>query len=77
MYAFKGAALAGRDFETHFSVNLLHKDQTLMIEEASTHRAPVPALAAVREVFQAARAQGLGEEDIVAVVKVLERAAGL
>jgi 3-hydroxyisobutyrate dehydrogenase len=77
MYAFKGAALAGRDFETHFSVNLLHKDQTLMIEEASAHRVPVPALAAVREVFQAARAQGLGEEDIVAVVKVLERAAGL
>jgi 3-hydroxyisobutyrate dehydrogenase-like beta-hydroxyacid dehydrogenase len=37
----------------------------------------MPALAAVREVFQAARAQGCGSEDIAAVVKVLERGAGL
>jgi 3-hydroxyisobutyrate dehydrogenase-like beta-hydroxyacid dehydrogenase len=77
MYAFKGGALAKRDFDTHFSVNLLHKDQTLMIEEADIHRVPVPGLVTIREVFQSARAQGLGEEDIAAVVKALERAAGL
>jgi 3-hydroxyisobutyrate dehydrogenase-like beta-hydroxyacid dehydrogenase len=37
----------------------------------------MPALAAVREVFQAARGLGLGSEDIAAVTKVLEKAAGL
>ena len=37
----------------------------------------MPGLAAIREVYQAARAQGLGQEDIAAVVKALERAAGL
>jgi 3-hydroxyisobutyrate dehydrogenase-like beta-hydroxyacid dehydrogenase len=37
----------------------------------------MPGLGAVREVFQAARAQGLGQEDICAVVKVLEQMAGL
>jgi 3-hydroxyisobutyrate dehydrogenase-like beta-hydroxyacid dehydrogenase len=47
-----------------------------MLETAATLRVPMPGLAAVREVFQAARAQGLGEEDICAVVKALERAAG-
>ena len=36
----------------------------------------MPGLAAVREVFQAARGQGFGDEDIGAVVKALERAAG-
>jgi 3-hydroxyisobutyrate dehydrogenase-like beta-hydroxyacid dehydrogenase len=34
-------------------------------------------MAAIREVFQAARAQGYGREDIGAVVKALETAAGL
>ncbi len=76
-YTFKGDAIARRDFETHFSIDLLVKDQTLMLAEAAEHRAPMPGLAAIREVFQAARGQGLGEEDIAALVKVLERFAGL
>jgi 3-hydroxyisobutyrate dehydrogenase-like beta-hydroxyacid dehydrogenase len=76
-YSFKGQAIARRDFDTHFSIDLLVKDQTLMLAEAAAQRAPMPALAAVREVFQAARAQGCGSEDIAAVVKVLERGAGL
>lgn len=75
-YAFKGAAIARRDFEEHFAIDLLVKDQTLMLEEAAARRVPMPGLAAIREVFQAARAQGHGREDIVAVVKALERAAG-
>jgi 3-hydroxyisobutyrate dehydrogenase len=76
-YNFKGQAIARRDFDTHFSIDLLVKDQTLMLAEAAAQRAPMPALAAVREVFQAARGQGHGGEDIAAVVKVLERGAGL
>jgi len=76
-YAFKGAAIARRDFDEHFAIDLLVKDQTLMLEQASALKAPMPGLAAVREVFQAARAQGHGREDICAVVKALEKAAGL
>jgi 3-hydroxyisobutyrate dehydrogenase-like beta-hydroxyacid dehydrogenase len=76
-YAFKGGALARRDFETHFSIDLLYKDQGLMLDEAAAHRVPMPALAAIREVLQSARGQGLGEEDIIASVKVLERGAGM
>jgi 3-hydroxyisobutyrate dehydrogenase-like beta-hydroxyacid dehydrogenase len=75
-YAFKGGAIARRDFDTHFSIDLLVKDQTLMLDEAASHRLPLPGLAAIREVFQAARAQGYGQEDIGAVVKALEKAAG-
>jgi len=76
-FAFKGTQIRQRDFETHFSLDLLHKDQTLMLEEGSACRAPMPGLAAIREVFQSARAQGLGGEDIAAVVKTIEAAAGL
>ncbi len=76
-YTFKGGALQRRDFETHFSIDLMVKDQNLMMDEAHRHQVSLPGLAAIREVFQSARAQGMGGEDIVAVVKVLERASGL
>lgn len=75
-FAFKGNAIKERTFDTHFSIDLLLKDQSLMLAEAARQRTPLPALAAIREVFQAARGQGLGSEDISAVIKVLERAAG-
>jgi 3-hydroxyisobutyrate dehydrogenase len=76
-FTFKGAAIGRRDWDTHFSVDLLVKDQGLMLEEAGARRVPMPGLASIREVFQSARAQGWGEEDIAAVVKVLEKAAGV
>src|SRR5262249_49388671 len=76
-FAFKGGALAARDFDTHFSIDLLFKDQSLMLAEAAAQKTPLPGLAAIREVYQAARAQGLGGEDIIAAIKSLERAAGL
>lgn len=76
-FAFKGAAIAKRDFDQHFSIDLLVKDQGLMLDEAAAQGVPMPGLAAIREVFQAARAQGYGQEDIAAVVKAIERAAGL
>jgi len=75
-FAFKGAAIKNRAFDTHFSIDLLVKDQSLMLAEAARQRTPLPALAAIREVFQAARGQGLGSDDIASVIKVLERAAG-
>jgi len=75
-FPFKAAAIAKRDFEQHSSIDLLVKDQTLMLEEAASLRVPMPGLAALREVFQAARAQGWGQEDIAAVYKVIERSAG-
>ena len=76
-FAFKGGRdRAGATSSEHFSIDLLVKDQSLMLETAAAARVPMPGLAAVREVFQSARAQGFGREDICAVVKTLERAAG-
>lgn len=75
-FTFKGNAIRARDFSTHFSIDLLVKDQSLMLDEAARARVPLPGLAAIREVFQAARAQGLGEEDIAAVFKTFQRLAG-
>lgn len=76
-FKFKGDAILRRDWDTHFSIDLLVKDQTLALEEAREYRVPMPGLAAVREVFESARAQGWGQEDIAAVIKALEHAAGI
>ncbi len=76
-YMFKGTAIASRDFDQHFSIDLLVKDQTLMLAEAQTQGSPMPGLTAIREVFRKAQAQGLGQEDIAAVVKALEADAAL
>lgn len=76
-YAFKGQAIRERNFDPQFALELLVKDQSLMLAEAHDQKTPLPGLAAIREVFQAARAQGHGREDIAAVIRVLERSAGL
>jgi 3-hydroxyisobutyrate dehydrogenase-like beta-hydroxyacid dehydrogenase len=76
-FAFKGGAMTRRDFDAHFSIDLLVKDQTLMLAEAAAQGVSMPGLAAIREMCQAARAQGHGGEDIAAVVKAVESAAGL
>jgi 3-hydroxyisobutyrate dehydrogenase-like beta-hydroxyacid dehydrogenase len=76
-FTFKGGAIARREWDTHFSIDLMVKDQGLMLDEAGARGVPMPGLAAIREVFQAARAQGFGAEDIAAVVKAVEAAAGM
>ena len=76
-FPFKGGAIGRRDWDTHFSIDLMHKDQTLMLDEAARLKVPMPGLAALREVFQSARAQGWGDEDIAAVYKVWEAQAGM
>jgi 3-hydroxyisobutyrate dehydrogenase-like beta-hydroxyacid dehydrogenase len=74
-WGFKGGAMLRRDFETHFSLDLLHKDQALMLAEAGSRSVPLPGLAAIHQVTTVARAIGLGGEDIAAQVKAVEHLA--
>jgi 3-hydroxyisobutyrate dehydrogenase-like beta-hydroxyacid dehydrogenase len=69
---FKGKALGVRDFSTHFSIDLMHKDLTLALQTGDAHGVPMPGTAAIREVYSLARAQGLGEKDIVATAAVVD-----
>lgn len=68
---FKGKALLERDFTTHFSIDLMHKDLTLALATAHEKRVPMPGTAAIREVYQLARAQGRGGDDISATATVI------
>jgi 3-hydroxyisobutyrate dehydrogenase-like beta-hydroxyacid dehydrogenase len=71
-YSFKGQQMLAADWETHFSLDLLHKDLLLLVESAAPLRVPLPGVAAMLEVVQAARARGLGAQDIAAVAKLFE-----
>ena len=68
---FKGKALLERDFTTHFSIDLMHKDLSLALATAHEKRVPMPGAAAIREVYQLARAQGRGGDDIAATSTVI------
>jgi 3-hydroxyisobutyrate dehydrogenase-like beta-hydroxyacid dehydrogenase len=71
-WAFKGGAMSRRDFETHFSLDLLHKDQALALAEGRARGVALPGLAAVHEMASKARALGFGSEDISAQIKAVE-----
>ena len=62
--------LAG-DTEPGFTIDLAHKDLSLIVQAANASRVPVPVAAAAREAFSTARARGHGGQDFSAMVDVL------
>jgi 3-hydroxyisobutyrate dehydrogenase len=75
-YDFKGPSILRREFEPHFSIDLMFKDLRLFLDSAAKHRVPTPAVSSVKETYQLARAQGKGQQDIGAVVTALEDLRG-
>jgi hypothetical protein len=78
-YAFdkRVPRIPARDFSPTGTVDISFKDQEL--ETAFAKQLGVPVLLAnvSQQVYQMARAAGLGKEDGTAIVKVLERLAGV
>jgi 4-hydroxybutyrate dehydrogenase/sulfolactaldehyde 3-reductase len=59
------------DTEPGFTIDLAHKDLSLIVEAANADKVPVPIAAVAREAYSAARAQGYGGKDFSAMVDVL------
>jgi 3-hydroxyisobutyrate dehydrogenase len=68
--------LAG-DFSPNFSIGLSRKDIGLALDMAAELGVPMLAAGAVKQVYEAARAAGLGNEDMAAVTKLYEQWAGV
>lgn len=77
MYQSKGRTMRERDFRPNFYTRHMLKDVDLALEAAHRLHVPMPVLGSIRELFVAAMARGLGEEDYSSVLKVLEEMAGL
>jgi 4-hydroxybutyrate dehydrogenase/sulfolactaldehyde 3-reductase len=60
-----------------FSIDLAHKDLSLIVDAANSARVPMPMVAAAREAFSAARASGFGGQDFSAIVDALCASAGI
>jgi 4-hydroxybutyrate dehydrogenase/sulfolactaldehyde 3-reductase len=64
------------DIEPGFTIDLAHKDLTLIIEAANAVKTPVPAAAAAREAYSTARARGFGGKDFSAMADAWCELAG-
>lgn len=65
------------DIEPGFTIDLAHKDLSLIVEAANTARVPMPLAAAAREAFSTARARGFGGRDFSAMGDALCDLAGI
>jgi 3-hydroxyisobutyrate dehydrogenase-like beta-hydroxyacid dehydrogenase len=74
---FKAPFIFKGDFTPYFPLKWMHKDLTLAMEAAYAQNVAMPAAAAVKEVYGAARAQGKGDHDYAAVITFLEGLAGI
>jgi 4-hydroxybutyrate dehydrogenase/sulfolactaldehyde 3-reductase len=59
------------DTEPGFTIDLAHKDLTLIVEAANAAKVPMPIAAVAREAFNTARSRGYGAKDFSAMVDVL------
>jgi 3-hydroxyisobutyrate dehydrogenase/2-hydroxy-3-oxopropionate reductase len=75
-FDFKGKALLERDFSTHFSIDLMHKDLSLLLENGASNGVPLPSASAMQAVYALARAAKKGDLDIGAVVTAYEDVCG-
>jgi 4-hydroxybutyrate dehydrogenase/sulfolactaldehyde 3-reductase len=65
------------DLEPGFTIDLAHKDLTLIVEAANAARVPMPIGAAAREAFSTARSRGFGGRDFSAMADALCDIAGI
>lgn len=65
------------DIDPGFTIDLAHKDLTLIVEAANTAKVPMPIGATAREAFSVARSRGYGGNDFSAMVDSLCDLAGI
>ena len=78
-YAFqkKAPRILGGNFKPMFALDLEYKDIALGTMVAQDLKAPVFLASVAKALFEMARAKGLGQEDNVALIKVLEEISGV
>ncbi|TBL75294.1 NAD(P)-dependent oxidoreductase [Paenibacillus thalictri] len=77
MAEMKGPKMLAGDYSPQFMTRLMFKDLKLAGNFAEAQEVPMPAFAAVKELFQMACSSGYGDEDMSAIIKCYEQWAGL
>lgn len=68
--------ISERNFKPGFAIDLQFKDLELAIETGKSQNVPMPMTNLSQQMFEMARASGLGGEDISAITKVWEQFIG-
>jgi len=77
LIASNGQNILRRDFSTSFALKLMLKDAGLIEKFAKSLESPIPALHVVEKNLESATALGFGKENASAVIKALEKEAGV
>jgi 3-hydroxyisobutyrate dehydrogenase-like beta-hydroxyacid dehydrogenase len=72
-----GQNILKRDFSTSFALKLMLKDADLIEKFAGSLQSPIPGLRVVQKNLESAVALGFGKENASAVIKALEKEAGV
>ena len=72
-----GENILKRDFSTYFALQLMLKDANLIQRFSESLSSPIPALRVVQENLGDAVALGFGKENASALIKALEKRAGV
>ena len=72
-----GQNILKRDFSTSFALKLMLKDAGLIEKFAESLESPIPALRVVGKNLESAVALGFGKENASALIKALEKEAGV
>jgi 3-hydroxyisobutyrate dehydrogenase-like beta-hydroxyacid dehydrogenase len=64
--------ILARNFAPGFTVDLARKDLGLAVDMARSHDVPVPATSLLHQLYNACAAQGEGQSDFAAIVKLFE-----
>lgn len=77
MLANRGPQMIERDWRPGFTIDLQQKDLRLALEAADTVGSPIPGTALVFQLYRALQNEGLGGDGNHALVKALEKMAGI
>jgi 3-hydroxyisobutyrate dehydrogenase-like beta-hydroxyacid dehydrogenase len=77
LISFKAPFVFRRDFTTNFSTKWMHKDIGLALGSAQELGLPMPITSLTEQVFQAAIAEGYGDDDMCSTIRVMEHWAGV
>ena len=77
LISFKAPFVFRRDFATAFSTKWMHKDIGLALGSAEDIGLPLPITSQTKQMFEAAIAEGYGEDDMCSTIRVMERWAGV
>jgi len=77
MLSNRGPQIIDRDWSPGFTIDLQTKDVRLALDAADQLGVPLPVTSLVAQLYRVLQAQGLGAEGNHALIKALERLAGI